>query len=72
MVEGFLSKMFIESLWNLCVAGISFANFLSNRTINIIRFEGDLIQTSEIQGESYFGSLSIVSPNFTYKSPNNA
>ena len=55
-----------------CVVDISFVKFVTNRTINVIRHEGDLIQTSEIQGESSFGSLSIVSLNFTYKSPNNA
>ena len=39
------------------VADISFANLVTNRTINVLRFEGVLIQTSEIQEES----LSIVS-----------
>ena len=35
------------------VANISFANLVTNRTINVLRFEGDLIQTSEIHEESY-------------------
>ena len=28
-------------------------NLVTYRTVNVIRFEGDLIQTSEIQGESH-------------------
>ena len=34
------------------VADISFANLVTSRTINVLRFEGDLIQGSEIQEES--------------------
>ena len=51
------------------VADISSANLVTNRTINVLRFEGDLIQTSEIQEESYFTSLSIVSLNFKTNCP---
>ena len=39
-----------------------------NQQDNIINFECDLIQTSEFQGEN----VSIVSLNFTFKSPNDA
>ena len=39
------------------VPDISITNLVTNRTINLLRFEGVLIQSSEIQEES----LSIVS-----------
>ena len=53
------------------VADISLANLVTNRTINVLRFEGDLIQTSEIQEES-FSMVSLIPLNFTNKSPNSA
>ena len=37
--------------------------------MHALRFEGDLIQTSEIKEDSYFRSLSIMSLNFMNKSP---
>lgn len=53
-----------------CVADISLANLVTNRTISVITFESDLIQTSETKEESYFGSfgwLCVSLPNFKQK-----
>ena len=33
-----------------CVVDISFVNFVTKRTISVIRFDGDLIQTSLVLG----------------------
>ena len=53
------------------VVDISFTNLVTNRTINVLRFEGVLIQTSEIQEES-LSIVSLIPLNFTNKSPNSA
>ena len=34
--------------------------YIIHEFFNVIRFEGELIQTSEIRGESYFGRFSKV------------
>ena len=48
------------------VADISFAKLVANREINVLRFKGDLIQTSEIQEES-LSIRSQIPLNFTNK-----
>ena len=51
-----------------CVVDISFANFVTNRTINVIRFEGDLIQTS--RGKLFWKLINRVAELYGTNCPN--